>query len=104
MKRRFDDDAHARLEAAVARVRTAEAAMRAAVGCGQIVMMASKDRAAKCRDRKRRKVVLIEGEVDHFTLVDGLIRRGAISDQASRNRKLLNAAAFRFLTGQLKKE
>lgn len=93
-----NDDA---LAAAKARVRALE--RRMSLGCGEIVMMAGKDRAAKWRDRQRRKVVLLEGEVDLFSLVDGLIRRNAISEEGSRNRKLLNAAAFRFLVEQLKK-
>ena len=78
----LDDEGRARLAVAVARVRALEA--RLANGCGPITMMAGTDRAAKFRDRKRRGVVLLEGEVDLFTLVDGLISRGAISDEASR--------------------
>ena len=72
-------------------------------GIGTIFMMAGKDRAKKCRDRKRNGLVRLEFDADSFTVIDGLIRRRMISDEASRNKKALNAAAVAFLIEQLKK-
>ncbi|MDO8398908.1 MAG: hypothetical protein Q7T45_13915 [Bradyrhizobium sp.] len=91
---KLDPDDRARLEAAVARVRAAEAAMQAAFGHGHIFMMAL-DGAARqklLRDRRRAGVDRVAAPEINNQIIDRLIDDKRISEQASADPKKVDAA------------
>ncbi len=72
------------------RVRAAEEAM--GFGVAVIVMVSSTDRVRAFRKREEEGLIRLGIEFDHFDLVDGLIRKGDITEAGSRDRKRLASA------------